>query len=380
MAKGMSPEQARREARIEMGGAEQIKEEVRGARAGVWIETVWQDLRSGARTLRKNPGFAATAILTLALGMGANTAVFSVVRAVLLSSLPYHEPDRLVKIWGQLTREGLPKNSFSDPECFELADTNQSFEQVAAYYTNSSANLGGDSTEAQRVTRGLANWTLFPLLGVQPILGRTFSAEEDQPGHDQVAVISYGLWLSFFAGDPNVAGKTMRMNNRPYTVIGVLPEGFNFGANNQVCIPLALDRNHPGNRGNHSWSVIGRLKSGITVAQASAEMARFGQRRAGVSSFLPAVVRLGRVYCSAARGISGADPARIAHSDGRGGDRAVDRLCEHRQPDAGAKLSTRKGNGRACIARGGPRSNDSPASHREPAAFANRIRSGTCIR
>ncbi len=280
MAKGMSPEEARRAARMEMGGTEQIKEEVRGARAGVWIETVWQDLRSGARMLRKNPGFAATAILTLALGMGANTAIFSVVRAVLLSSLPYHEPDRLVKIWGQLTGEGLPKNSFSDPEFFELAETNQSFEQVAAYYTNSSANLGGDSTEAQRVTRGLANWTLFPLLGVQPILGRTFSAEEDQPGHDQVAVISYGLWLSFFAGDPNVAGRTMRMNNRPYSVIGVLPEGFNFGANNQVWIPLALDRNHPGNRGSHSWSVIGRLKSGITLAQASADMTRFAEQLA----------------------------------------------------------------------------------------------------
>jgi len=279
MSKGMSPEEARRAARIEMGGPEQVKEQVRGTRAGAWIETVWRDLRSGARMLRKNPGFATTAILTLALGIGANTAVFSVVRAVLLSSLPYRQPERLVNIWGQLTAEGIPKNSFSEPEFFDLADANHSFEPVAAYYSNSSANLGSDEAEPQRVTRGLATWALFPLLGVQPILGHTFSSGEDQPGHDHVAVISYGLWRSFFAGDPNVVGRTMWMNNRPYTVTGVLPEGFDFAGNNQVWIPLAPERN-PNNRGNHSLNVIGRLKSGVTVAQASADMTRFAQQLA----------------------------------------------------------------------------------------------------
>jgi predicted permease len=280
MAKGMSPEDARRAARTEMGGREQIKEEVRGARVGAWIETVWQDLRSGTRMLRKNPGFAATAILTLALGIGANTAIFSVVRAVLLSSLPYREPARLVKIWGQLTGEGIPRNALSDPEYFELSDTNQAFERVAAYYANGGANLGSDETEPQRITRGSATWTLFPLLGVQPKLGRTFSAEEDQPGRSQVAVISYGLWRSFFAADPNVVGKTMRLNSRPTTVIGVLPEGFGFGGDIQVWIPLALDRHQTTNRGNHSWSAIGRLKPGVTVAQASADMTRFAQQLA----------------------------------------------------------------------------------------------------
>jgi predicted permease len=280
MSRGMGPEEARRAARMEMGGPEQIKEEVRGARAGAWIETVWQDLRSGARILRRNRGFAATAILTLALGIGANTAIFSVVRAVLLSSLPYQQPDRLVKIWGQLPGEGIPRNSLSDPEFFELADTNQSFEQVAAYFPNNGANLGNDETEPQRVTRGSATWTLFPLLGVQPILGRTFSAEDDQPGHNSVSVISFGLWRSVFAADPNVVGKTLRMNGRPSTVIGVLPEGFDFAGDNQVWIPLALDRNHPGNRGSHSWNAIGRLKTGVTAAQASTDMKRFAQQLA----------------------------------------------------------------------------------------------------
>ncbi len=279
MSKGMSSEEARRAARIEVGGPEQIKEEVRGARAGAWIETVWQDLRSGARMLRRNRGFAVTAMLTLALGIGANTAIFSVVRAVLLSSLPYRQPDQLVKIWGQLTAEGIPKNSLSDPELFELLDTNRSFDQVAAYYSNDGANLGSDETEPQRITRGSATWTLFPLLGVQPVLGRTFSAEEDKPGHN-VSVISYGLWRSFFAGDPKVVGKTIRMNSQPSTVIGVLPEGFDFAGDNQVWIPLALDRNHPDSRGNHSWNVVGRLKPGVTVAQASADMERFAQQLA----------------------------------------------------------------------------------------------------
>src|SRR3984885_9326240 len=279
MSKGMSPEEAGRSARIEIGGPEKIKEEVREARMGAWIETVWQDLRSGARMLRRNRGFAVTAILTLALGIGANTAIFSVVRAVLLSSLPYRQPDQLVKIWGQLTAEGIPKNSFSDPEFFELLDTNQAFEQVAAYYPNDGANLGSDEVQPQRITRGSATWTLFPLLGIQPMLGRTFSAEEDKPGHD-VSVISYGLWRSFFASDPNVVGKTIRMNNRPSTVIGVLPDGFDFAGDNQVWVPLALDRNHPDDRGSHSWKVIGRLKPGVTTPQASADMKRFAQQLA----------------------------------------------------------------------------------------------------
>jgi len=280
MSQGMSPEQARRKARIDLGGPEQVKEEVRGARAGAWIETIWQDLRSGARMLRKNPGFAATAILTLALGIGANTAIFSVVRAILLSSLPYQQPERLVNVWGQFTAEGIPKNSLSDAEYFELADINQSFENVAAYYAHGSANLGSDEAEPRRVTRGFATWTLFPLLGVRPILGHAFSADEDQPGHNQVALISHGLWRSFFAGDPNVVGKTMRMNNRPYTVNGLLPEGFDFGGNNEVWTPLGLDRSDQANRGAHNFSAIARLKAGVTMAQASADMTRCAQQLA----------------------------------------------------------------------------------------------------
>ena len=278
MSTGMNSTEARRNARIEMGGPDQIKEEVRNARAGAWLEALWRDLHFGARMLRKNPGFTATAILTLALGIGANTAIFSVVHAVLLSSLPYRQPDRLVQVWGALTNEGIPRNQLSDPEWFELVDTNQSFEQAAAFYPNNGANLGSDEAAPQRVTRGLASSNFFSVLGVEPILGRTYSADEDQPGHSQVAVISYDLWRSLFAGDLNAAGKTIRLNARPFIVIGVLPSGFQFGGGMQVWTPLALDRNHPNPRGNHSWQVIARLKPGTSLAQASADMDRFANQ------------------------------------------------------------------------------------------------------
>jgi predicted permease len=280
LRRGMTREEAHFAARREFGGIEQVKEIYRERRGLPMIETLLQDLRFGARMLRKNPGFTAVAILTLALGIGANTAIFSVVRAVLLSSLPYRQPDRLVKVWGQMTGEGLPRNWLSDPEWFELLDTNHAFEQLAAYAPNSGANVGSDEGAPQRVTRGFSTASLFSVLGVQPILGRTYSQDEDQPGHNQVAVISYGLWRSLYSGDPNVVGKPIRLYNRPYTVIGVLPEGFNFAGDNQVWTPLALDRAYPSNRGNHAWTVIGRLKPGVTLAQASADMSLFAKQLA----------------------------------------------------------------------------------------------------
>jgi predicted permease len=280
MRRGMSQDEARHAARRDFGGVEQVKEIYRERRGLPVLETFLQDLRFGARMLRKNPGFTAVAILTLALGIGANTAIFSVVHAVLLSSLPYRQPQQLVKVWGQLTGEGIPRNWFSDPEFFELTDRNNSFEQVAAYYANRGANVGNDDSAPQRITCAGSTANLFPLLGVQPILGRTYSSEEDQPGHNQVAVISHGLWKSLYSSDPNVVGKPIRLNNRPYTVIGVLPEGFDFAGDNQVWTPLALDRTHPNTRGSHAWDVIGRLKPGVNLAQASTDMNIFAQQLA----------------------------------------------------------------------------------------------------
>jgi len=277
---GANPDDARYTTQQRFGNDLKLREESRDMSGWGWVQNLVQDVRFGTRMLRKNLGFTAVAILTLALGIGANTAIFSVVHAVLFSSLPYRQPERLVKVWGRLTGEGIPRNWFSDPEWFELVDRNHAFDQVAAYYANKGANVGNEDAAPQRITRGGSTASLFPLLGVQPILGRTYSAEEDQPGHNQVAVISYALWRSLYSGDPNVVGKPIRLNNRPYTVIGVLPEGFDFAGDNQVWTPLALDRTHPNSRGAHGWDVIGRLKPGVNLAQTSTDMDIFAQQLA----------------------------------------------------------------------------------------------------
>jgi len=267
-------------ARRKLGNATFIREEIYYMNHPAWLENLRQDLVYAARTMRKNPLFTTAAVAALALGIGANTAIFSVVHAVLLSSLPYSHPERLVKVWGQFTRDGLARLPFSDPEYFDLADTNRSFDSMAAFYTGSGANFGSDDAAPQRITRAFSTAGLFPLLGVQPALGRTYSSEEDQPGHSQVAVISFGFWRSAYSGDPNVTGKTIRLNGRPFTIVGVLPEGFDFGGDHQVWTPLALSRTSPGGRGSHAWQVIARLKPGATVAQAQTDLHAFAGRLA----------------------------------------------------------------------------------------------------
>jgi predicted permease len=264
-------------ARRKLGNLTYIREEIYYMNHAALLESIRQDLVYASRTLRKSPLFTVAAVTALALGIGGNTAIFSVVHGVLLSSLPYTHPERLVKVYGQLTRDGLPRLPFSDPEYFELADANRSFESVAAYYTGSGANFGSDDTAPQRITRAFSTAGFFPLLGVNPVVGRTYTPKEDQPGHSQVAVISFGFWRSAYSGDPNVAGKTMRLNGRPFTIVGVLPEDFAFGGDHQVWTPLGLSRTNPGDRGSHSWQVIARLKPGATLAQAQADVHGFAE-------------------------------------------------------------------------------------------------------
>ena len=267
-------------ARRKLGNATSIREEIYFMNHAAFFESIGQDLSYAARMMRKNPLFTATAVLALALGIGANTAIFSMVHAILLSSLPYPQPDRLVKVWGQYALDGLPRLSMSDPEFFELTDTNRVFDTVAAYYAGGGANLGSDEAAPQRVTRGFSTASLFPLLGVKAAIGRTYSQEEDQDGHEQVVVLSYGLWKSSYNADRNICGQSMRLNGRPFTIIGVLPEGFDFGGNVQLWSPLALSRTKPGNRGFHVWDVVARLKPGATLAQAQDDLHAFADRLA----------------------------------------------------------------------------------------------------
>ncbi|MGH9939722.1 MAG: ABC transporter permease, partial [Blastocatellia bacterium] len=191
------------------------------------MQTLWQDLRYGARNLRRNLGVTVLAIIALALGIGGNTAIFSVVNAVLLRPLPYQEPDRIMRVWATTRLRGQDRTSFSFPKFTCVAEQNQTFEQVAAY-VNDSFNLSGGDEPAQvsglRVTVGL-----FDVLKARPALGRSFTAEEDRAGGAAVVILSYRLWQQRFNADPNIIGRNITLDNAPATIVGVMPAGFAFG-------------------------------------------------------------------------------------------------------------------------------------------------------
>jgi putative ABC transport system permease protein len=270
---GFGPEEARRAALIELGGVEQVKERVREVRMGHQLETVWQDLRYGLRTLLKNPGFTLVAVLTLSLGIGANTAIFSVVNAVLLRPLPFAEPERLVWLWD--TQPQLPTAPASLPDFLDWKAQNQSFEHLAAFQSGSMFLDTGDGMRDTPV--GLVTPETFALFRVSPILGRTFTDEETLPGRFRVAVLSHGMWQSRFGSDPNVLGRTMDVSGAPYTIIGVMPEGFSFPDRAEFWRPLPIDPNKL-DRGPHYLRVVGRLKPEVTLAQAQAEMSALASR------------------------------------------------------------------------------------------------------
>jgi putative ABC transport system permease protein len=228
-----------------------------------------QDIRFSLRMMRKNPAFAVVAIIALALGIGANSAIFSVVNSVLLNPLPFKEPDRLSRIWGKFEKDGIPQNWISEPELFDLRELCQSFEGIAAYSTGG-LNLTGNE-DPIRVDTTSVNANFFDVLGVSPALGRTFTEEDDQAGHGQVVMVSHGLWRRRYNSDPGLLGNTIALNGQPYTVVGIMPEGFRYpGAD--LWVPLALDRANLNSRGSHYLEVIARLKPGVTMEQVSAEL------------------------------------------------------------------------------------------------------------
>ncbi len=234
------------------------------------MQTPWQDLRYGVRMLWKTPGFTAIAALSLALGIGVNTAIFSVVNGVLLRRLPYADPDRLVMIWED--PGGNPRN-FVNPRNFaDWREQNQSFEQVAAINVGN-VNLTGRG-EPERLINASVSASFFSILRANAAHGRVFLAEEDKPGSSSVALISHRLWQRRFGADPNLVGQSIELNGERVTVIGVMPASFRFPGTAEIWRPLVftpaqLDNN---NRGSHFLSVVGRLKPGVTVQQAQAEM------------------------------------------------------------------------------------------------------------
>jgi len=238
-----------------------------------------QDIRYGIRTLAKNPGFTVVAVLTLALGIGANTAIFSVVQNVLLRPLPYPEPDKLVEIWNtyppQVPRAGLSPGDYAD-WCKQA----RSFSEMAGYAEISQGfNLTGEG-EPQRVQAGYASSSLLPMLGVRAVAGRLFTPEEDRAGNAPVVLLSHRLWLSRFGGDPSVAGRTIALDNQRYTVAGVLPSGFRLLSWADVWMPIGQFNDDLTEHVHHAFVAIARLKPGVTLAQARDEIGRLNQQEA----------------------------------------------------------------------------------------------------
>jgi len=227
------------------------------------------DVRYSIRMMLKNRGVTFIAVFALALGIGANTSIFSVVNAVLLRPLPYEKPEQLVQIWG--TQPQLDKAPTSPASFLDWRAQNKVFEGMAAYTSRSFNLTGGDAPE--RIISSRVSSDLFQLLGVRPALGRSFLVEEDQPGSNQVVVISHGLWRRRFGADPNIAGKTIALNDQKFTVVGVMPSGFSFpGARTELWTPIAFSHAERKTRDTNFISVVARLKPGVTLAGAQAEM------------------------------------------------------------------------------------------------------------
>ena len=234
---------------------------------------ILKDIRYGIRSLVRNPAFTAIAIITLSLGIGANTAIFSVVNGVLLRPLPFADAERIVWLWDTIPQ--LPTAPTSLPEFLDWKEQNHSFEHLAAFLTGNVFLDSGDGTEDVPV--GIVTPELFSLFKVNPIIGRTFTEEETQPGRFRVAVLSHSTWQKRFGSDPNIAGRTIQLNGRPYTIIGVMPAGFSFPERATLWRPLVIDRSAL-DRGPHFLNVVGRLKPDVTLAQAQAEMSTLSAR------------------------------------------------------------------------------------------------------
>jgi predicted permease len=244
------------------------------------MSTLVQDLRYALRLLRKTPAFTAVAVLALALGIGANTAIFSVVDAVLLRPLPYENPDHLVKIWTQFVGIGLPNNQnwISAPEFVDFRTLSKSFSHIAAISDDSFNIAAGGLPE--RVEGAEVSSSFFPLLGVQAKLGRVFLPEEEQPGRDNVALLSEGLWRRRFGADPNLVGRKLTINGRSFQVVGILPRGFQYPADAELWAPLAFSNDDlsPGNRGSHGLQVLARVKPELSLALARSDMNAVARR------------------------------------------------------------------------------------------------------
>ncbi|HEV7747768.1 MAG TPA: ABC transporter permease [Pyrinomonadaceae bacterium] len=241
------------------------------------METLLKDFRYGVRSLLKRPGFTAIAVVTLALGIGANTAIFSLVNAVLLRSLPFADPDRLVMIWEDASFAGFPRNTPAPANYLDWKTQNTVFADMAAQDMRS-FNLTGDG-EPEKIEAFGVSANFFPLLGVQPALGRGFTADEDAPGAARVVVINHNLWQQRYGGEQNIIGRQLLLNGEKYAVVGVMPAGFQFlDSKVGLWVPIGFTSEQLTQRNSHYLSVVARMKPGVTFAQANAEIQTIQQR------------------------------------------------------------------------------------------------------
>jgi putative ABC transport system permease protein len=279
--RGMDPEEARLTALRSFGGVERFKEHCRDVKRNRPLETLWQDARFGARMLRRNPGFTLVAVLTLGLGIGANTAIFSVIYGVLLRPLPYQNGERLLTLKQQAPLAGVDNLGFSVKEIADYRAQTQTLDEVVEYHAMTFTLFG--RREPELVQAGVVSANFFDVLGVKPKLGRSFLAGDEQHGADAVLILSHDYWERSHHGDPDIVGRVFQMNNRPHTVIGVLPPIPEFPDNNDVYMPTSAcpirsSEQFKENRRARMMSVFGRLRPGVSPERAQTDLSTIAGR------------------------------------------------------------------------------------------------------
>ncbi len=273
LAAGMSPKEARRAALREFGGVEQVKEDCRDTRRANYVENLIKDIRYGFRMLRKSPSFTFFAVAVLALGIAANSAIFSIADNVLIRPMPYRDSNRLVVVMEDASAYGFPHDTPSPGNLADWKLRNQVFEDMAALPYGGFFNLTGDGNPEELAGKKITA-NLFSVLGVSPALGRDFRPEDDVPGAPRVAILGHGFWLRRFGGDPQIVGKEILLNYEKCTVIGVMKRGLQFpDRETELWIPAQFTKEDLANHGSHYLQVFARLKSGVSLKTANANLA-----------------------------------------------------------------------------------------------------------
>ncbi|HMD38772.1 MAG TPA: ABC transporter permease [Candidatus Acidoferrum sp.] len=270
---GMSPEEAQRAARMELGGVEVVKEQVRNHRKGEWLRSVFADCRYGVRQLRKNPGTTAIMVFTLALAIGATAAIFSVVYGVLLRPLPYNEPNRIMALYEVTTKGNLSR--VADPNFDDFRDQNRSF-QAMAKYSDGIVSVSG-ALQPVRTRVGVVSADFLKVFRVQPMIGRDFTASDTKKGAAPVVLVSNGYWKEYLSASQDLSESHLKIDNAVYTVVGVLPQGFQFPSDVALWVPADIDGENT-SRTSHNYYGVGRLRDGVTVEQANGDISAIARR------------------------------------------------------------------------------------------------------